>query len=105
MKQLAALLIAITFALGVTGQAKERNALPDRVVVLGDVRAPGPVAYQEGMTFLQAVLKAGGAVEFAKARCFIVRRGKSSRVNLRTGEGETPLLPWDTIWVTSGTPL
>jgi polysaccharide export outer membrane protein len=51
-----------------------------RVTVIGQVGAPGPVAYQEGMTVLDVILAAGGLGQFAAGnRAKLVRKNENGK--------------------------
>jgi polysaccharide biosynthesis/export protein len=51
-----------------------------KVTVIGQVTTPGPIAYREGMTVLDAILAAGGLAEFAAGnRTKLVRKDESGK--------------------------
>jgi polysaccharide export outer membrane protein len=55
-----------------------------KVTVIGQVTTPGPVAYREGMTVLDAILAAGGLAEFAAGnRTKLVRKDESGKTTER----------------------
>jgi polysaccharide biosynthesis/export protein len=61
-----------------------------KVTVIGQVGTPGPIAYREGMTVLDAILAAGGLAEFAAGnRTKLVRKdesGKSTERRVRAAD-------------------
>jgi polysaccharide export outer membrane protein len=74
------------------------------VLIGGQVAKPGPVAFTEGMTVTQALLRAGDATPVANlARSYILRDGAKIPVNIRKmrkGRGEDfALEPGDTLFI------
>lgn len=69
------------------------------VTVGGKVRAPGPKAYQKGMTLFQAVSAAGGPTEFgARNRVQVFRNNKAYTYDLNQAKHKLLLVyPNDTI--------
>jgi polysaccharide export outer membrane protein len=79
---LLATLLLLTTAFAVDGDNPPE--LEPKVIVVGKgVHQPGTLSYTEGMTVMQAILKAGGITEFAAARVFLIRNAKSTKVALR----------------------
>jgi protein involved in polysaccharide export with SLBB domain len=82
-----------------------------RVLVAGEVQAPRPLEYVEGMTVLDAFVEAGGATDFSDLDgVFVERRGSDGkheqlRVDLdrilKRGDlsGNIPVLPGDIVVV------
>jgi hypothetical protein len=55
-----------------------------KVTVIGQVTTPGPIAFREGMTVLDALLAAGGLAEFASGnRTKLVRKDASGKTTER----------------------
>lgn len=79
--------------------------VPEQVVsVMGEVRQPGNVGYQESLTISSCIAAAGGALTTANLRnVTILRAGQSTRVNLRRvlkGRAEdVPVKPGDRVFV------
>lgn len=74
------------------------------VFVAGEVEKPGEIAYAEGVTVSEAVMKAGGHSDSARlAGVYVLRDGDKIAVNLRRvlkGKAEDPLLqPGDQVVV------
>lgn len=79
-----------------------------KVFLLGEVKSPGPYAYEENMTLIAAIAKAGGTtVQSAANRTLITRNqsGKQIRITAKVadiGQGESqdmPVYPGDIIFV------
>lgn len=79
-----------------------------KVYLLGEVRAPGPYPYEENMTLIAAIAKAGGPTAQAAANRTLISRtqaGKQVRLTAKAsdmGQGEAPdmpVLPGDIIFV------
>ncbi len=79
--------------------------VPEQVVsVMGEVRTPGNVGYQEALTIASCIAAAGGVLPTANLRrVTILREGASTRVNLRRilrGKAEdVPVKPGDRVFV------
>jgi protein involved in polysaccharide export with SLBB domain len=74
------------------------------VLVSGEVKEPGPVAFSEGLTVTQALVRAGDATGYANlAGSYVLRKGEKISVNLRKmmrGRGADFVLePGDTLVV------
>lgn len=71
------------------------------VTVGGQVRRPGPVKYNRGLTLYQAVQAAGGATEFGSMyRVKLIRNGKLRQYDLMTTDAKGVLVePNDTVEV------
>lgn len=53
----------------------------------GQVKAPGPRPFRQGLTVFQAVQAAGGATEFgAMNRVILFREGKQRKIDLKKAE-------------------
>jgi len=83
-----------------------RTAVPEMVWVTGEVRRPGVVVYQAGMTALDAVFDAGGNLPSGKMRNIIlIRPGEGDqyfvrRVDIKHNLDQgMPLFPRDCIYV------
>ncbi|MBH1988534.1 MAG: polysaccharide biosynthesis/export family protein [Myxococcaceae bacterium] len=79
-----------------------------KVYLLGEVKSPGPYVYEENMTLIGAIAKAGGTTaQSASNRACVTRSdaGKSIRFTAKVsdmGRGEAPdipILPGDIIFV------
>ncbi len=79
-----------------------------KVYLLGEVKAPGPYSYEENMTLIAAIAKAGGPTAQAAANRTLVSRtqgGKQVRITAKVsdiGQGEAQdiaVLPGDIIFV------
>jgi polysaccharide export outer membrane protein len=76
-----------------------------RVYVLGEVRRPGMVAFQEGLTLVQAISLAGDVTEMASSTVYVTRKvngdEKRIKVNFRDAlidpTKDLPLRPDDVI--------
>lgn len=70
-----------------------------KVYLLGEVKSPGPYTYEENMTVIAAISKAGGPTPQAAANRTLISRtqaGKQIRFTVKVsdmGQGETPDLP------------
>lgn len=61
---------------------------PASIYVLGEVRAPGPYLYQQGMTVNRAISLAGGRTQSASQKrvwCHITQSGKLKKARIRAG--------------------
>ena len=79
-----------------------------KIYLLGEVKSPGPYTYEENMTVIAAVAKAGGTTVYAAANKTIVTRnvnGKPEKYMARVGDmgrgdaGDLPVMPGDVIFV------
>lgn len=79
-----------------------------KVYLLGEVRTPGPYPYEDNMTLIGAIAKAGGPTGAAAANRTLISRtqgGKQVRLTAKVsdmGQGEAPdipVLPGDIIFV------
>ncbi len=79
-----------------------------KIYLLGEVKAPGPYTYEENMTVIAAVAKAGGTTAYASANKTIVTRnvnGKPEKYVARVADmgrgdaGDLPVMPGDVIFV------
>jgi polysaccharide export outer membrane protein len=79
-----------------------------KIYLLGEVKAPGPYTYEENMTVIAAVAKAGGTTAYAAANKTIVTRnvgGKLQKYTARVADmgrgdaGDLPIMPGDVIFV------
>ncbi len=78
-------------------QAGGRN-----VIVVGAVQKPGVVPYEQGLTLIQAIGKAGGTLPEADTTKITLKRAQSAQpetINLNTLQGDIPLQPGDQITV------
>jgi polysaccharide export outer membrane protein len=85
-----------------------REANSRKVFVLGEIARPGPYPYEERMTMIGALARAGGTTKFADANRTVltrVRNGKQDRITVEAGNigrGLSPdidLLPGDIVFV------
>ncbi len=58
----------------------KQNPFETRIRVIGEVRRPGSFDYQEGITVLDAILKAGGTTPYSSPGSTIVTRRKGSQI-------------------------
>lgn len=79
-----------------------------KIVVMGQVQKPGPVAYFPGMTIVDAIASAGGFTPVAAKNLVTLRREQKGKVESRTypvadiSEGRRPnamVLPGDVVVV------
>ena len=56
------------------------NPFETRIRVIGEVRNPGGFAYEEGITVLDAILKAGGPTPYSRPSATIVTRRKGNKI-------------------------
>ena len=77
------------------------------IVIGGQVRAPGPKAFNKGLTLYQAIQTAGGATEFGSMkRVKIYRNGRPTTYDLTKSQFMSVLVqPNDTIEVPQKTPF
>jgi len=88
----------------VTGTKQQGGA---RLSVGGKVRRPGPVAFRERMTVLQAIQAAGDLDPFGtKKRVYLTRAGKTYLLDIRKTKYQNyPVLPEDTLRVDAKKPF
>ncbi len=58
----------------------EPNTFETRIRVIGEVRNPGGFKYEEGITVLDAILKAGGTTPYSRPNATIVTRRKGAQI-------------------------
>jgi len=85
----------------VVGDDRGKEIARQIVTVGGDVRSPGPIPFNNGLTLWQAIQAAGGENEFGSIkRVRLFRDGKAMQYDLRKVENmQTELRPGDTIQI------
>ncbi len=61
-------------------QASTANPFETRLRVIGEVRRPGGFKFEEGITVLDAILRAGGTTPYSRPSATIVTRRKGNKI-------------------------
>jgi protein involved in polysaccharide export with SLBB domain len=77
---------------------------PESIILIGEIRSPGIIAYSKDLTLVTTILNAGGFADWGSIPIYLIRNGAViSHPNIRRiledAKTDIPLKPWDIISV------
>ncbi len=77
--------------------------LSERVLLVGKFNKPEPIPYTAGMILSKAIIAAGGITSLANPRLYLIRCGKSEKIDLNRlvsdPSSDRVLQPWDILYL------